>query len=225
MREYLYQILEGSGNLTTEDIVIRMIASAVFGLVVYVSYWYTHVGTTYSKKFNVSLLSLTIMTGAVMTVIGNNVALSLGMVGALSIVRFRTAVKDTRDTTYIFWAIIIGICCGVGDYMVAGIGSAVVFIVLLLLGRVRNESRMLLIIRAANKRELDLEGVVSRYYDQKAMLKVKNTTPDSVELIYELTRKTYMDSYKNEKDITDHLYSLGNVEYVNIVTQSDEISG
>ncbi len=225
MREYLYQILEGSGNLTTEDIVIRMIASAVFGLVVYISYWYTHVGTTYSKKFNVSLLSLTIMTGAVMTVIGNNVALSLGMVGALSIVRFRTAVKDTRDTTYIFWAIIIGICCGVGDYMVAGIGSAVVFIVLLLLGRVRNESRMLLIIRAANKRELDLEGVVSRYYDQKAMLKVKNTTPDSVELIYELTRKTYMDSYKNEKDITDHLYSLGNVEYVNIVTQSDEISG
>lgn len=225
MREYLYQILEGSGNLTTEDIVIRMIASAVFGLIVYISYWYTHVGTTYSKKFNVSLLSLTIMTGAVMTVIGNNVALSLGMVGALSIVRFRTAVKDTRDTTYIFWAIIIGICCGVGDYMVAGIGSAVVFIVLLLLGRVRNESRMLLIIRAANKRELDLEGVVSRYYDQKAMLKVKNTTPDSVELIYELTRKTYMDSYKNEKDITDHLYSLGNVEYVNIVTQSDEISG
>lgn len=225
MREYLYQILEGSGNLTTEDIVIRMIASAVFGLVVYISYWYTHVGTTYSKKFNVSLLSLTIMTGAVMTVIGNNVALSLGMVGALSIVRFRTAVKDTRDTTYIFWAIIIGICCGVGDYMVAGIGSAVVFIVLLLLGRVRNESRMLLIIRAANKRELDLEGVVSRYYDQKAMLKVKNTTPDSVELIYELTRKTYMDSYKNENDITDHLYSLGNVEYVNIVTQSDEISG
>lgn len=225
MREYLYQILEGSGNLTTEDIVIRMIASAVFGLVVYISYWYTHVGTTYSKKFNVSLLSLTIMTGAVMTVIGNNVALSLGMVGALSIVRFRTAVKDTRDTTYIFWAIIIGICCGVGDYMVAGIGSAVVFIVLLLLGRVRNESRMLLIIRAANKRELDLEGVVSRYYDQKAMLKVKNTTPGSVELIYELTRKTYMDSYKNEKDITDHLYSLGNVEYVNIVTQSDEISG
>ena len=225
MREYLYQILEGSGNLTTEDIVIRMIASAVFGLVVYISYWYTHVGTTYSKKFNVSLLSLTIMTGAVMTVIGNNVALSLGMVGALSIVRFRTAVKDTRDTTYIFWAIIIGICCGVGDYMVAGIGSAVVFIVLLLLGRVRNESRMLLIIRAANKRELDLEGVVSRYYDQKAMLKVKNTTPDSVEMIYEITRKTYMDSYKNEKDITDHLYSLGNVEYVNIVTQSDEISG
>lgn len=225
MREYLYQILEGSGNITTEDIIIRIAASVAFGFIVYISYWYTHSGTTYSKKFNVSLLSLTIMTGAVMTVIGNNVALSLGMVGALSIVRFRTAVKDTRDTTYIFWAIIIGICCGVGDYLVAGIGSAAVFLVLLFLGRVRNESRMLLIIRAANRHELDLEGAVSRYYSQKAMLKVKNTTPDSIELIYELTRKTYMEGYKKEKDIAEYLYSLGSVEYVNIVTQSDEISG
>ena len=225
MREYLYKILEDSGTLTTEDIVIRILASAVLGAVVYISYWYTHAGTTYSKKFNVSLLTLTILTGAVMTVIGNNVALSLGMVGALSIVRFRTAIKDTRDTTYIFWAIIIGICCGVGDYKVAGVGSAVVFLVLLFLGRVRNENRMLLIIRAANAKELDLEGVISRYYNNKALLKVKNTTPETVELIYELTRKVYMESYKNESDITEHLYALGNVEYANIVTQSDEISG
>ena len=225
MREYLYKILEDSGTLTTEDIVIRILASAVLGAVVYISYWYTHAGTTYSKKFNVSLLTLTILTGAVMTVIGNNVALSLGMVGALSIVRFRTAIKDTRDTTYIFWAIIIGICCGIGDYKVAGVGSAVVFLVLLFLGRVRNENRMLLIIRAANAKELDLEGVISRYYNNKALLKVKNTTPETVELIYELTRKVYMESYKNESDITEHLYALGNVEYVNIVTQSDEISG
>ena len=225
MREYLYKILEDSGTLTTEDIVIRILAAAVLGAVVYISYWYTHAGTTYSKKFNVSLLTLTILTGAVMTVIGNNVALSLGMVGALSIVRFRTAIKDTRDTTYIFWAIIIGICCGVGDYKVAGVGSAVVFLVLLFLGRVRNENRMLLIIRASNAKELDLEGVISRYYNNKALLKVKNTTPETVELIYELTRKVYMESYKNESDITEHLYALGNVDYVNIVTQSDEISG
>ena len=66
-----------------------------------------------------------------MTVIGNNIALSLGMVGALSIVRFRTAIKDSRDTTYIFWTIIVGICCGVGDYVVACVGSGVVFLVLL----------------------------------------------------------------------------------------------
>ena len=84
---------------------------------------------------------------------------------------------------------------------------------------------MLLIIRAANEKELDLEGIVSRYYQEKAVLKVKNTTPANVELIYELTRKVYMDGYKNEKDITEYLYSQGNVEYVNLVAQSDEISG
>lgn len=225
MREYLYQILEGSGTLTTEDIILRIAASTVFGVLVYISYWYTHAGTTYSKKFNVSLLTLTVLTGTVMTVIGNNVALSLGMVGALSIVRFRTAIKDTRDTTYIFWAIIIGICCGVGDYQVAGIGSAVIFVILMILGRVRNENRMLFIIRAANEKELDLEGIISQYYNQKAVLKVKNTTPSHVELIYEMPRKVYMNSYKNEKEITEYLYSQGNVEYVNLVAQSDEISG
>lgn len=72
------------------------------------------------------------MTGTVMTVIGNNIALSLGMVGALSIVRFRTAIKDSRDTVYIFWTIIVGICCGVGDYLVAAVGSSAIFLIFLI---------------------------------------------------------------------------------------------
>ena len=76
----------------------------------------------------------------VMTVIGNNIALSLGMVGALSIIRFRTSIKDSRDTVYIFWTIIIGICCGVGDFIVAAAGSSTVFLVLLLFGRVKKEN-------------------------------------------------------------------------------------
>ena len=88
MREYIASVLKDSGSLTIEDIVLRILASAVIGIAIYLSYWYTHAGTAYSKKFNVSLITLTILTGTVMTVIGNNVALSLGMVGALSIVRF-----------------------------------------------------------------------------------------------------------------------------------------
>ena len=225
MREYLRTILTESGTLTTEDIVLHIVASAILSIAIYLSYWYTHTGTAYSKKFNVSLVTLTILTGTVMTVIGNNVALSLGMVGALSIVRFRTAIKDSRDTTYIFWAIIVGICCGVGDYLVASFGTAVVFVVLLLLGRVRNENRMLLIVRARRLKELDIEGEIARYFKNKAVLKVKNTTPDSVELIFELSRKQYLAGYGQEKSIVDHLYDLGNVEYVNVVSQSDEISG
>lgn len=225
MREYLQNMLMESGTLNPEDIVLRILASAVFSIAIYLSYWYTHTGTAYSKKFNVSLVSLTILTGTVMTVIGNNIALSLGMVGALSIVRFRTAIKDSRDTTYIFWAIIVGICCGVGDYLVAAVGSAVVFLVLLILGRVRNENRMLVIIRGGKNKATEIEGVVFRYFNGKAILKVKNTTAESCEFIYEMPRSVYELVYKNETDITDKLYALGGIEYVNVVAQSDEITG
>lgn len=225
MKELLMSMLEESGTLTTEAIVLHIISAAVISIAIYLSYWYTHTGTAYSPKFNVSLVTLTILTATVMTVIGNNIALSLGMVGALSIVRFRTAIKDSRDTTYIFWAIVVGICCGVGDYLVAGVGSAVVFFVLLLLGRVRNENRILLIIRAKRNKETDIEGVVFEYFNKKALLKVKNTTENTVELIYEMSRSAYNLSYKKEQGITQRLYALGSVEYVNVVAQSDEISG
>ncbi len=225
MREYLQTILAESGTLSTEDILLHIVAAAVISVAIYVSYWFTHTGTAYSKKFNVSLVTLTILTGMVMTVIGNNIALSLGMVGALSIVRFRTAIKDSRDTTYIFWAIIVGICCGVGDYLVAGIGSAIVFVVLLLFGRVRNENRMLLIMRGGKDKCLDMEKVVFDCFSGKAILKVKNTTAENCELIYEMSRKVYGLMHKQDKDITTQLYELGGVEYVNIVAQSDEITG
>ena len=225
MRDYLNLILANSGTLTFEEIVMHILLSAIISIMIYISYWYTHTGTNYSKKFNVSLVTLTILTGLVMTVIGNNIALSLGMVGALSIVRFRTAIKDSRDTTYIFWAIIVGICCGVGDYTVASIGSLVVFVVLLLLGRVRNDNRFLLIIKAKNEHNLEIEKTVSQYFSNKAVLKVKNTTKEQLEYIYELTRNVYDKAHYNEKSIMDSLYELSNVEYVNVVSQSDEING
>ena len=170
-----------------------------------------------------------------MTVIGNNVALSLGMVGALSIVRFRTSIKDSRDTTYIFWTIIIGICCGVGDFMVAGIGSAGVFLVLLALGRVKNENRMLLVIRGNFEQEDGIRKTVFEYFTKPPVMKAENTSGDSVELIYELDRRSMSASNKRETaraaeegrqraSIIRKLRDLGGVEYVNIVVQSDEIS-
>ena len=145
MKEQLYQLFQGTtGAPTVEDLLLRVGVSVVIGLAIFVSYWISHAGTIYSQKFNINLITLTILTATVMTVIGNNIALSLGMVGALSIVRFRTAIKDPRDTTYIFWAIICGICCGVGMFMAAAIGSVAVFVVMLILGRVRNDVRTLL---------------------------------------------------------------------------------
>ena len=124
MKETLYNLLSQQGDMTWQQITMHILVSAALGGLIFLSYVLSHKGTIYSRKFGVTLVVLTVMTGTVMTVIGNNIALSLGMVGALSIVRFRTALKDSRDTAYVFWTIIVGICCGVGDYVVAEIGRA-----------------------------------------------------------------------------------------------------
>lgn len=225
MKEYLYKILSDTASLSVEQVVLQMLVALIMGVIIYISYYISHTGTIYSKKFNVSLVMLTILTSMVMTVIGNNVALSLGMVGALSIVRFRTAIKDSRDTSYIFWAIIVGICCGVGDFVVASVGSATVFLIMLLLGRIKNDNRVLLVVRASRNRERDIEGIIFKHFDRKAIMKVKNTTSEQVELIYELSKKMFENERKSGTTITDELYKLNGIEYVNMVTQNDEISG
>ena len=229
MREYLHQILETSGgDLSAGTIALRLGVAAVIAFI-FLSYRLSHSGSVYSAKFNVTLAALTVITTTVMIVIGNNIALSLGMVGALSIVRFRTAIKDSRDTAYIFWAIVVGICCGAGDYITAGAGSCVVFLVLLLFGRIRTDNRVLLILRAARINEAKVEALIFQYYDRKAILRAKNTTEGSVEFIYELNGR-YLERPVSEKaasgkSITDAVYELGGVEYFNIVTQNDDISG
>lgn len=225
MKNAILDVLEQSGSLTANQILLNLGVATFIGICIYVSYYISHIGTVYSRKFNVSLVMLTILTAMVMTVIGNNVALSLGMVGALSIVRFRTAIKDSRDTAYIFWTIIVGICCGVSDYFVAGIGTAIVFVVMLVFGAVKNDNRILLVVRGARNDDLKIESTIFEYYSHKANLKVKNTTTKNVEYIYELTKKVYNKQLTKKESITDALYKIKNVEYVNLVVQNDEISG
>ena len=212
--------------MTLETVLLRLAVAAVIAGFIFLSYRISHEGSIYSKKFNVSLAALTMITTTVMIVIGNNIAMSLGMVGALSIVRFRTAIKDSRDTVYIFWTIVAGICCGAGDYMTASVGSAAIFLILLLFGRIRNDNRVLLIIRTARMNERKIEALIFQYYSRKAILRAKNTTETSVEFIYELSRKTIENTQKNkDKTITDSIYEIGNIEYFNTVMQNDEISG
>lgn len=176
MKETIYNLLAQQGDMTWQQIIMHILVSAVIGLFIFISYVISHKGTIYSKKFGVTLIVLTVMTGTVMTVIGNNIALSLGMVGALSIVRFRTAIKDSRDTVYIFWTIIVGICCGVGDYLVAAVGSSAIFLIFLIMGAIRSDNRMLLIIRAKRSRCENIESQVFRYFGTGVVLRVKNTT-------------------------------------------------
>lgn len=224
MREKIFNLFTETSDMTWENILINILVAAALGFFVFISYYISHRGTIYSKKFNASLVMLSVLTGTVMTVIGNNITLSLGMVGALSIVRFRTAVKDSRDTVYIFWAIIVGICCGVGDFLVASIGSVVVFVIMLLLGCIKNDNRMLLIVRADRSKQPMIKSQIYKLFNGRAILRVENTTDSTVELIYEVTQKLIEKANKTETDITGSIYKLGNIEYVNIVMQNDEIS-
>ena len=218
MREYLYKILEDSGTLTTEDIVIRILASAVLGAVVYISYWYTHAGTTYSKKSNVSLLTLTILTGAVMTVIGDNVALSLGMVGALSIVRFRTAIKDPMDLVFLFWSISIGIICGAGLYEVALLTCLVVTVLVLVLENIpASRAPMMLVVNLADadqeSRVLDITRKYSRFYKVRS----RNLTGGGMDMIVEV-------KVKDESAFVKEVCALDTVQSASLIAHDGEVT-
>ena len=216
--------LENISEFSITDTLIGLLFSLVISLFIFLVYKKTLTGVMYSSSFALTLIGLSLVTTLVIIAVTSNVVLSLGMVGALSIVRFRTAIKDSRDTVYIFWAIVIGICCGVGDYLVASIGSGVTFFVILILGCIKSDNRMLLIVRADLSKQLMIKSQVYKLFSGKAILRVENTTPDTVELIYELTQKMVKKAEKTEPDIAESIYRLENIEYVNLVMQNDEIS-
>ncbi len=225
MKSQIYNLIKYQSALTWEQIMANIMFAAIVGMAIFVSYAISHKGTIYSKKFNVSLVVLTVLTSMVMTVIGNNIALSLGMVGALSIVRFRTAIKDSRDTVYIFWTIIVGICCGAGDYLVASIGSTVVFVILLVLGSIKNNSRMLVIVKSKRNMESKIQSLMFNFFENKALLRVKNSTEETIEFIFEITSKQLKQQEKNHNAmLSDEIYRIGEIDYVNIVMQNDEVS-
>lgn len=224
MRDYIYNYLAQQATLDVYQLIVNMIVALALGMVIFVAYRLTYVGVAYSRKFNASLVMMSLVTTVVMTVISNNIALSLGMVGALSIVRFRTAIKDPRDTTFIFWCIAIGICCGVSFYMAAAIGSAVIFLAIVLLGRIKAEGQYLLIIHAKRTELKEVESVVYLYI-KSAELRVKNTTTDEVEYIYSFSRRAYAKAEKTQQDsLVDRLYKLDTVSMVNLVAQDEDIS-
>lgn len=206
------------------QLVLNMVVAFLLGMVIFLAYRLTYVGVAYSRKFNASLVMMSLVTTIVMTVISNNIALSLGMVGALSIVRFRTAIKDPRDTTFIFWCIAIGICCGVSFYLAAAIGSAVVFLAIVLLGRIKSDGQYLLIIHGKRSEMKEMESIVYLYL-KSAELRVKNTTQDNVEYIYSFSRRSYDKAEKQQTEsLVDRLYKLNTVSMANLVAQDEDIS-
>lgn len=224
MREELYNYLVlNSSVLTLQEVLLNFFIAVVLSIMIFVSYRISHLRAVYSVRFNISLLMLTLITTLVMSVIGNNIALSLGMVGALSIVRFRTAIKDPRDTAYIFWSIAGGICCGVSEYIIALIGTLIIFLVMLFFGKIQNNERYLLVIRANREQSKEIEELINSAYAGKAILKVRNSTNQSVEFIYELSQQI-INKYAKDVNIAENLYQLEGVNSVNLVCQNDEIN-
>ena len=112
--------LQETGNLTTADFAMSMLAAFLCGMIIYMVYRYFYKGVIYNNNFNILLVLTSMITCFMVMVISSNVVLSLGMVGALSIVRFRTAVKDPLDVGFLFWTVAVGITCGAGLYYFAG---------------------------------------------------------------------------------------------------------
>ncbi|MDR2519990.1 MAG: DUF4956 domain-containing protein [Eubacteriaceae bacterium] len=124
------QYLSSSSEISVSVLLITLAVCSVLGLFLLWIYKFTFKGAVYNASFSVSLLLTGLVTSLVILPISSNLTLSLGMVGALSIVRYRTAVKDPRDIAYMFWAIGIGITCGAGFFLVAIAGTAFIAIVM-----------------------------------------------------------------------------------------------
>ena len=186
-------------DITTTDIVVAVFMACVLGLYIFVVYRIVTRKAFYSKSFSISLVALAMITTAVILTIQSSVVVSLGMVGALSIVRFRTAIKDPMDLIFLFWSISVGIICGVGLFELAvliSVSVSLVIVMLELLPVVRLP--MLLIINTSDKasEKAILENV--RKYTKNYKVKSRNITDRGLDMIVELRVKKDCESLIQE---------------------------
>ena len=176
--------LQETGNLTTEGFFMSMLAAFICGMIIYTVYRNYYKGIIYNNNFNILLVMTCLVTCFIVIVISSNVVLSLGMVGALSIVRFRTAVKDSLDVGFLFWCVAVGVTCGAGLYIISFLGTIFISAIYIVLVQIRNKKRVyLLMIKYAN----EVTGEVMREIDSvKKVLKNKTVVKGYTELTYEV---------------------------------------
>ncbi len=220
----LLQLLNRYSFLQWHEVALNIVMAAIIGGFVFLAYYISYRSTIYSKKFNTSLVIIAALSATAVTLIADNLGLGLGAIALLSIVRFRSGTLDFQDSIYIFWAIVVGIACGIGEYMTAAIGSVAAFLILLVLGRIKGDNRMLLIIRSPRVNQSIIQAAVYQFFEGKANLRVRNTSDKDAEFIFEISERV-LHKMQNEKgDITDTLYRLGEIEYINIILQNEEVS-
>ncbi len=205
--------LEAGGlmqSLTSEMLgraILYIILSVIIGVLLYMLYRRTYSGVVYSRAFAVSILGMTVLTCAIIVTIQSNTVLSLGMVGALSIVRYRTAVKDPMDLLYLFWAVASGIAVGAGMFWIALIVFVVMAVILIVLSRAkgRREEMYILLIHYSGEgvEEKVRRAIGTHPYKIKSKTLRKHDAEMAVELRMKKNDMSFVDELRGDEAIND----------------------
>jgi uncharacterized membrane protein YhiD involved in acid resistance len=179
--------LEKAADFSILDIVLAMVVAFAIGLFIFFIYKKTFAGVMYSASFGVSIIAMTLITTLIILAVTSNIVLSLGMVGALSIVRFRTAVKEPLDIAFLFWAISVGIVVGAGLLPLAIIGSVFIGLILLIFVNKKSTDTPYIVVMnlADDKAENDAMAML-KSNTKKNLIKAKTVSPNGIELTVEV---------------------------------------
>ena len=204
-------------DFSITSVALTLAVTAALGIYIYLVYRLVSRKAFYSKSFNISLVAMAMITAAIILAIQSSVVISLGMVGALSIVRFRTAVKDPMDLVFLFWSISVGIICGAGLYGMALMLSLCVTITVLLLDFLPTANApMLLVLNAQDeKAEDEVTQIVSQYAGHYKV-KSRNLTKSGMDMVMELRMK------KGEAEMVRAINALPGVDSVSLLCHDGE---
>lgn len=199
MNDLLLNVNSNTVNITISDIFLHLALSLLMGIGIFFTYKKTFQGVLYQKSFNVSLVAITMILTFLIMIIKGNLVLSLGLLGALSIVRFRTPLKDPLDLVFVFWAIAIGIANGIGFFHVSIITSIFVAGTLFVMLRLKEADQNYLLILHLTARDfeqkiIEIVGNAVEHYQ----LKSKTINAGGVEIILEVKLKNHDSGFINQ---------------------------
>ena len=224
-KELVSYLLAQNTSLSPAQILLSLMAAVLLALWMYFVYRKTFSGTVYSKNFNSTLVLIAVITTLAMQAIGSNLALSLGMVGSLSIIRFRTAIKEPRDIAFLFWAISIGLCCGANMYIIALLGSVVITALLFAFKLDLYERNSYLLVVRAAAGTMPGEQIETLLKETAASYRVRmsNATAHEEEVTWEIALSGK--GGKTPQALQAKLMQLEGIASVNFVSYSGEVIG
>ncbi len=182
--------LESVTGFSMSEVLLAMLFAVIVGLFIFWVYKKTFTGILYSSGFALTLIGLTLVTTLVIIAVTSNVVLSLGMVGALSIVRFRTVIKEPMEIVFLFWSIAVGIVIGAGMIPLAVLGSVIIGIILLIFANRKNvENAYILVLNCENEEAENTAAELLKNTVKKYRIKSKTVNADGIELTTELKIK------------------------------------